>query len=952
MCVKYPYMPVRILIALFLLISAVSYAQQGTLSGIVLDAKTSEAIIGANVVIEGTTVGAATDIDGKFQISNIKPGTYTIIVSFVTYKTQTLTSVVVESGKITSLEIPLPEEVSELSEVVVTAKREINTDASLIKSIREAKLVVSGISSEQITRLPDRDAAQVMQRVPGVTIVDNRFVIVRGVPERYNQVMINGAIAPSTEIDRRSFSFDLIGAGAIDQMLIYKSATPEMAGDFAGGLIQVVTKQPTNDDFTNVGLSFGYRTNTTGENFVSSNGSSTDYLGFDNGFRALPQDFPSSNSLRASQKNSSLRERAGKSLTNNFAPNTKQAPLDMGFNFSMSRSFNAGKVKFSNLTSLMYSNSYVHAEADFFRYNDFTATTAEKRFEYTDNFYSNDVRFNIVHNWNIALNSRNRIEFKNLFVQVGEHESTVRTGDDKIQNPNFDRLNYAYHYLSRSIYSGQLMGSHELGDGSSKVNWLVGMNWVNRNEPDYRRFRTYRDKTFAGTEEPYTMQLPAAGNVFETGRFWSKLQDKGFSNAVDFEKKFGESEKRRPTLKAGYYAEYKTRTFDARYINYLYPNTADFDQAIGQELARLPLTTVFAPENIKKKDGFVIEEGTQLQDAYTGSNLLTAGYVSGAFPLGNFDITVGFRGEYNVQKFNAKTNAGPVAVNNPIFSPLPSVNIAYNITDRSLVRAAYSKTVNRPEFRELAPFLYYQFEYEAALYGNTQLKTATIDNIDLRWEMYPNPGEIISVGGFYKNFKDPIETYLQITTENPQLTYGNAPSATSYGVEFEFRKSLASLGMSKFLRNTSVNINAAWIESTVDIGTAAANQNQIQNRPLQGQSPYIINTGVYYLDETSGLSVNVAYNVFGPRIFSVGDKIFPSWWEMPRNSLDFQISKTWARRFETKLNIRNLLDAAYSFYQDNNNDNTIRTEEEAIIRKYQVGTTYTLGFTWKFGPRS
>jgi outer membrane receptor protein involved in Fe transport len=138
----------------------------------------------------------------------------------------------------------------------------------------------------------------------------------------------------------------------------------------------------------------------------------------------------------------------------------------------------------------------------------------------------------------------------------------------------------------------------------------------------------------------------------------------------------------------------------------------------------------------------------------------------------------------------------------------------------------------------------------------------------------------------------------------------------------------------------------------VDIGTAAANQNQIQNRPLQGQSPYIINTGVYYMDEVTGLSVNVAYNVFGPRIFSVGDKIFPSWWEMPRNSLDFQISKTWAKRFETKLNIRNLLDAAYSFYQDNNNDNIIRTEEEAIIRKYQVGTTYTLGFTWKFGPRS
>lgn len=932
-----------------MLVSFLSMAQNGTIKGKIVDAKSTEPIIGANVVIEGTTVGGASDLDGNFQINNVKPGTYNIVVSFVTYKTQTVDAVVVESGKVTSLEIPLAEDVAELEAVVVTAKREINTDANLIKSIREAKLVVSGISAEQITRLPDRDAAQVMQRVPGVTIVDNRFVIVRGVPERYNQVMINGAIAPSTEIDRRSFSFDMIGSGAIDQMLIYKSATPEMAGDFAGGLIQLVTKQPANEDFLQVGVNFGYRTNMTGQDFISSQGSSTDVLGFDNGFRDLPDDFPSSYQLRTSAKNSSLRERAGKSLTNNFAPQVKTAPLNLGFNLSGSKNFQLGRVKFANLTALMYSNSYMHAEASFLRYNSFTPTSAEKRFEYKDDFYSNDVRFNIVHNWTVDLNDRNRIEFKNLFVQLGEHETTIRTGDDKIQNPNFDRINYAYHYLSRSIYSGQLTGTHKFGDGSNKLSWMAGVNYIKRNEPDYRRFRTYRDKTYAGTEEPFTMQLPAGGNVFETGRFWSDLTDKGLANSVDFEKRFGpESSSRRPVIRAGYYAEYKTRTFDARYVNYLYPNTADFDQAIGAELARLPLTTIFAPENIKKKDGFVIEEGTQPQDSYTGNNLLTAGYVGGTLPIGKFDITAGFRGEYNVQKLDARTNTTPIAVNNPIFSALPSLNAAFNVSERSLVRLAYSRTVNRPEFRELAPFLYYQFEYEVALIGSEDLKTATIDNIDLRWEMYPNLGELLSVGGFYKNFQNPIETYLMITSENPQLTYGNAPSAKSYGVEVEFRKSLASLGVSRILRNTSVNINAAWIHSNVDIGSAAANQNQIQNRPLQGQSPYIINTGLYYFDELSGFGVNVAYNVFGPRIFSVGDKLFPSWWEMPRNSLDFQISKVWAKRFETKLNIRNLLDATYSIYQDNNNDNHIVTDQEAVIRSYKVGTTYTIGFSYKF----
>jgi hypothetical protein len=232
--------------------SITAFAQNGSITGKVTDYKTKEGLIGANVVISGTSVGAATDIDGAYTISNLKPGTYTLSISSVTYKTQTVADVVVESGKITKIEATLVEDVAELQEVVVTATREVNNDVSLMQGIRESKLVVSGISAEQISKLPDRDAAQIAQRVPGITIADNRFVIVRGLPQRYNQVMINGAIGPSTETDSRSFSFDLIPSGFIDQMLIYKSGTPELPGDFAGGVIQLVTKQPEHDDFTKV----------------------------------------------------------------------------------------------------------------------------------------------------------------------------------------------------------------------------------------------------------------------------------------------------------------------------------------------------------------------------------------------------------------------------------------------------------------------------------------------------------------------------------------------------------------------------------------------------------------------------------------------------------------------------------------------------------------------------
>jgi TonB-dependent receptor len=932
-----------ILTAVFAAFYGAVVAQNGTISGIVKDAKTFESIIGANVYIQGTHVGAATDLEGRFTIPNVKPGTYALVVSFLTYKTHIVPDALVESGKRTDMEIALHEDATELQEIVVSGTREINNDFALIDAIRENKLVVSGISAAQITRLPDRDAAQVMQRVSGVTISDNRFVLVRGVPERYNQVMINGVVGPSTEIDRRSFSFDLIPAGAIDQILLYKSGAGELPGDFAGGIIRVITKRPSSEPFINFGISAGFRTNTTNEDFISSDGSATDRLGFDNGFRDIPEYFPSTRSLKNSARSSTLRQRAGRSLTNNFDYNTRPALPDAALNLSFAQPFNIGRIKLSNITVLSYSNSYQHSTVDFRRYNSFEGGNTVERFSYQDEFYANDVKINAMQNWLIDFSDRFKIEFKNLFVQVGEDETTIRRGTDFYQLSNYDRQNYAYHYLGRRILSSQLEGQHLLGrNKTTSVNWAFGLNQVTRNEPDYRRFRTLRDKAYQGTEEPFLMQLPPAGNLFETGRFWSELKDEGYAHALNIEKKFGNrDDKRVASFKAGYYGEMKSRSFDARYINYLFPGGSE----IGESLRALPLDRIFAPVNIKTEDGFVIEEGTTPQDSYQGENTLVAGYVSGAVPIGKFDISLGFRGEYNTQQLTSESNTGEmIRVDNPVFAPLPMLNLAYNLSERSLLRMAYSRTVNRPEFRELAPFLYYQFEYEAGIFGNPDIKTAFIHNVDLRWEMYPNPGELVSIGAFYKDFTDPIETYLQVTTETPQMYFGNAQSARSAGVEVEFRKSLASLGVNKFLRNTSVNVNASWINSEVNIGPGASNQ--IQKRPLQGQSPYVINTGLYYSDEETGLSANVAYNVFGPRIFSVGDKVFPSWWELPRHSLDLQLAKIWKNRLETKFNVQNALNAAYRLYQDNNNDNKIG-DEEAVIQRYQVGTQFSLGISYK-----
>jgi outer membrane receptor protein involved in Fe transport len=234
---------------------------------------------------------------------------------------------------------------------------------------------------------------------------------------------------------------------------------------------------------------------------------------------------------------------------------------------------------------------------------------------------------------------------------------------------------------------------------------------------------------------------------------------------------------------------------------------------------------------------------------------------------------------------------------------------------------------------------------DANVVGSPTLKTAFVNNIDFRYEFYPNPGELFSIGTFYKTFKDPIEIYNQITGESPQFFYANSPEAYSLGAEIEFRKSLASLGVSKFFRNTSINTNAALIKSEVDVGTAATNQARF--RPLTGQSPYIINVGAYYNDEQTGFSANVAYNVFGKRIFTVGDILYPTWFEMPRNILDVQVAKQFSKIYEVKFNIQNLLNANYQFKQDNANDSEIQ-DSDPLIRGYQVGAQYSISFSVKF----
>ncbi|MFN7675648.1 carboxypeptidase-like regulatory domain-containing protein, partial [Flavobacterium sp.] len=894
----------------------------------------------ANATIKGTSINTTTNEKGEY-ILKIEPGVYKIEFSFIGYENVEV-PVTVKDGAIVEVNISLGSGGYQLKDVVIQNVRRKNTESALVLEMKEAKQVISAISAEQMKKGTDNNAAEAMQRVPGVTIVNGRYVMIRGLSQRYNNVLINNALAPSTEVDLRTFSFDLIPTQALDKLVVYKTGSANIPGDFAGGIIEVTTSENTKE-FTKAQIGFGFVNGTTFNDYLQSEGSNTDFLGFDNGFRQLPSSFPSTSVLQASGRSSQLRVDAAHSLQNNFDTENSTAFLDTRVSMGLGRNFNIGSVRVNSTNIFGQSTQYQYFQRSFNRY--FTLNEGQDRpqdwLDYLDETHAKKSRITILSNWNFKFNDKNTIKFKNLFNQIGQNETIIRNGYNYQQGPDNIYKNYALSYNQRFIYTGQLEGIHKL-DEKNKLDWVIGFNSVNDITPDLRRFRTFRD--INSSNPNFTIIDPPSSNLFDNSRYFGESKEFNVGNGVNYtytlERIKGDVEFAPIKLKAGYYVDYRSKEFNSRYFSYLVPGYVSTDRAI--ELKNLPLSDVFNNQNVNATDGWVIEEGTRPIDSFSGTNLYGAGYVMAELPLGKFDVTAGVRLEHNVQNLNAKDDFEDKSVEKATTFVLPSLNVAYALNEKNLLRFAYSRTLNRPEFREIAPFLFYDFIYDRGIEGRP-LEVATIDNFDLRYEIYPRKGETMSFGLFYKSFKNPIELVAQITTEQPQFFYKNADKAQNAGVEIEFRKSFSELFSSPFLQRFSTNINAAYIISEVNLGNVTSQQ---ADRALQGQSPYIINVALGYEDKDKGLSANLIYNRFGDRIDTVGDILFPTIYELSRDNIDFTISKD-IKNITVKLGIQDLLNSPYRLFEDSNRDEKINSRDN-VVSNFKRGTMFNLDLTYNF----
>lgn len=925
-----------IILTLLLFISHSLTAQP--LIGLVLDADTREPLIGAAVLVSGTTTGTTTDFDGLFSLP--VQSSDTLVISYMGYQTARLTTETQQD----TLKVLLTTNSEVLQEVAVVSKRRQNSEMSVLRSTKNALSVQTGISSEQIQRTQDRDASEVIRRVPGISLIDDKFVMVRGLSQRYNQVWINGAAVPSSEADSRAFSFDLLPSSQLDNLVIIKSPAPEYPADYSGGMVLVQTRDVPEYRAWQINLGGAMNDQTHCRPFLRTKSSPTDWLGFDSGLRSLSQGIHTPLKGYPNIDNSV-------SLTDNRFNNdwttkriTPVSDLSLGFNGSESWNIGNGQ-SLSMLLSGNYSRSYKHyrdmLNCLFGAYDE-----AQQRSEYlrqsTDNQQTIHTRLGLMFNLSYARRAgKDRIEFKNIFNQLGRERYTSRVG---ISAQNDEEQQAEYNYQSRTTYSTQLTGTHLFKDDDIRFRWNAGYAYSNRNQPDRRRY-LINDALEVGV-----LQLSSSNDI---SREYTYLYEHIASLAFDYAQTF-HAGWFHPQLRVGIYGEYRTRDYAARTFYYNWNQAAN---TLPADFRRLDIPTRLMVEDNYSADRLYLLEQVKWRNNYSGNNTLLAAYAALNMPFGPVNVYLGVRYEYNDMCLVRNTRDreySPRATRYRTSDAFPSANITWRISDLHQLRASYGMSVNRPEFREVSPSVYYDFDLASNVQGNIDLTACHVQNADLRYEFYPkgNRGEIISLAAFYKHFRNPIEwTYTVTGGTDLTYSYQNADRAYSYGLELDLRKDLAFMGM----RGFQFTFNGALIRSRVLFPEGSREA----ARPMQGQSPYLINTGLFYAHERTGWSCSVLYNRIGKRLIGVGRSVgltgsddaitIPDSYEMPHDALDLNLAKTFGTHWTLRFSARDVIGEKIVYQQlatATLSDGTTQQIKQ-ITRSYRPGRSFSLSITYK-----
>lgn len=959
LCKQTECMNKRLLLSVFfffaLLISV--YSQKAKITGKVISATTGEPLIGASISILGTKKNVQSDQNGTYSFFGLQKGNFTIVCTYVSHTKKTIPDILLNESDVLNLDIVM-EKASDMSSVVVKSSsgglnRPKESVSSLLIAQKNSASVSDGISAETIKRTPDKNTGDILKRVSGASLQEDKFAIIRGLNDRYNAAYLNGAPLPSSESDRKAFAFDIFPANMLDNLVIYKTATPDMPGEFAGGQIVITTKGIPAENFQSISASIGYNNISTFKTRKGYDGSRWNFIGIDSR-RKLPQDFPSMDNFKSMK----LSERI--IATQKFSPKNwdtfdEFTLPNTSFQYTLGRNYQRHeKDFFGMLLSASYNNTYTQNDISRIFYGAEYDNQAQS--VYHEKVYNRQTLLGLIANFSLKLNNNHIFSLKNIYSINSEDKVTFREGqDDQINAPERFTKSTVLHFTSNKIFSSQLIGEHYLPQVKIKISWLASYSNINRDVPALRRM-VYDSSAGLDSWSAKLYDINPVDNDNTAGlTFYSSNIEKVYNAKMDVSIPTIEQS----NFKIGGYYQNRDRIFTPRLLAFCNYNSSTFD------LNLLSLTPDVIFDNIgsvgKGKTGFVLKDITEMRDAYTASTNLFSYYGMMDQRYKSIRLIYGARVEQFQQKLNADYNKfTPVRINTSQTDILPSINFVYSINNKQNLRLSYSKTINRPEFRELAPFLFRDYTIKYSVFGDTSLRRASIDNFDFRYEIFPGKSQIISFSIFNKNFTDPIEL-ISVTNQEKTLSYRNTPSANISGYEFDFRVNIGqilSLPTKSILSKIIIFGNYADVYSKVNLKVEdTTNFYYKKGRVMQGQSPYVINAGLTYQDDDNNFSSTVSLNKYGQRIFLAsngdalqnGQLIEPNLWENGRTQIDLQFSKSFpSKKLDLKLTIKDILAQDLIFFEDTNSNNKYDTGIDAVRSSATYGTVINFSLSFKF----
>lgn len=928
----------------------------GTVSGRIVDAETGEAVIGAAVQVEGTTIGNTSDIDGNFIIRNIPIGKQTLIVQCIGYAKTRIEQLEIVKGKSVKLNLSLTREVLDAGIVVeVTAEALQNNEASLLRERQLSNSVSDAISAEAISRSGSGDAASAVEKVTGVSVVGGKYVYVRGLGDRYVTTQLNGSMLPSADPDKQSFPMDMIPSALLDKIVVEKTFTPDKPANFAGGNVNIGTKELPGKRVLEFSSSFGYNSqvNLSNDYLTYSGGNPTSFwLGQDKNDRGLPDivadttvDIPFPPNIRKDTAQAMRLDTISKALAGEFQPSRQKAPLDQSYKLSYGDAFNLWDREVSVLASLSYKRSFSYYDGRTARWDRFGTgvNDMEPDIDLADSRAKDDLLWGGLFNLRLPISSRHKVVLNYMYTRNVEDESRYMIGEyNEALSPDNIFETRVLRYIDRRSGNFQASGEHKVlsVERSWQVDWKLSVGEVEQDEPNYRTFAN-DFFIFDRADGPDTSFDIQPNQYDRPTQIWRELDESNREVAVNLAIPFHQWSGEEAKFKVGSGFLRKERDFWERRF------TIWRDK--GEEYSGDP-NAYTAEDNMGIKEitndryyyyNYPVEEeaaGVQ----YDSWQEVASAYAMVELPLSQqLQLITGARYERTLMQTASKDRDGNISQKDVA----SSVSLIYKLTDKTNLRASFAKTLARPSLREFAPYSSRSYAQGFYLVGNPELELSKIDNYDLRIEIFPRPNELGAISFFYRKFKNPIEQTM--FSGNNYVQFRNVDEAHMYGAEFELRKNLDMLPGR--LHNLHIGANLTLIHTQVDLTEAELRQRRIYDpdapdtRPMQGQPTYVINGNLGYADPDLGFTGSLIFNVLGKKLAGVSLDGTPDLYEMPRPELDLVTKKELGWGIKGSISVKNILNSETREIHTVDADGE---SQEYIVTSYKSGVSWSIGLSW------